>query len=255
MRTFHALGHPGGSARIEDGRQALRGVVQPVRGLPWGGVLRQGQDVERRQVAELVLPARKHDHRLRVPEHVADQGVGQSVVEEHHGAPGLEDAEVRGDDLPVVLRHRHRHDLVRTGENERQSGGYGLRSRVQLRESQGLARMGDVQGGEIRKSPGGAAEHLREPLHPALVRRVHDAGVEHVRQAVGTGVRLRHRLRRPKVATPGYERQRQESRDRSSRQNRRQCLPPLLATIPTFSVTPQCCSSINLPVARASVHA
>ena len=55
-----------------------------------GHPLRQRQDIERRQVADLALPPRENDHRLRVVEHVADQGVGQSGIEEHHGAASLE---------------------------------------------------------------------------------------------------------------------------------------------------------------------
>ena len=31
VRALHALGHPRGPARVEDRRQALRGVIQPVR--------------------------------------------------------------------------------------------------------------------------------------------------------------------------------------------------------------------------------
>ena len=40
---------------------------------------RQGQDVERRQSAEAVLPTREDDHRLCVLEHVGDQGFRQVV--------------------------------------------------------------------------------------------------------------------------------------------------------------------------------
>ena len=99
---------------------------------------RQCQDVERRQVAELVLPARQNDHRLCIIEHVGDQGVGQRGVEEHHRAAGLENAEVRGDDLPVVLRHRHGHDLVGAVEEGRKGRGHGFRPRVKLGKGQGF---------------------------------------------------------------------------------------------------------------------
>ena len=43
VRALHALGHPGGSARVEDGCKALRGVVQPRRRLASGLRLRQGR--------------------------------------------------------------------------------------------------------------------------------------------------------------------------------------------------------------------
>ena len=152
VRALHALGHPGGSAGVEDRRQALRGIVQPGRRLSSGHPLRQRQDVERRQVAELVLPPRENDHRLRIVEHVGDQGVGQGGVEEHHGAAGLENAEVSGHDLPVVLRHRHGHDLIRAREEGRKGRGDLLRSRVELSEGQGLSGVRNLQGREIRET-------------------------------------------------------------------------------------------------------
>ena len=141
VRALDALGHPGGAARVEDRRESLRRVVQPGRRLSSGHALRQRQDVERRQVAKPVLPARENDHRPRVVEHVGDQGVGQGGVEEHHRAAGLEDAEVAGHDLPVVLRHRHGHDLVRAGEEGSDGRGHVLRPRVELGEGQRLPGM------------------------------------------------------------------------------------------------------------------
>ena len=98
----------------------------------------------RRQVAKLVLPPRENDHRLCVVEHVGDQGVGQGGVEEHHGAASLEDAEVRGDDLPVVLRHGHGHDLVGASEEWRKGRGYFFRSRVEFSEGQGFSGVGNL---------------------------------------------------------------------------------------------------------------
>ena len=88
---------------------------------------RQRQDVERRQVAELVLPACEHDHRPGIVQHVGDQRVRQGRVEEHQGPAGLEDREMRRDDLPVVLRHRHGHDLVGAGEERSNGRGHVLR--------------------------------------------------------------------------------------------------------------------------------
>ena len=214
MRALHALGHPGGSAGVEDGRKALRGVVQPGRRLSSGHPLRQRQDVERRQVAEPVLPAGENDHRLGVVEHVGDQGVGQGGVEEHHGAAGLENAEVSGHDLPVVLRHGHGHDLVRAGEEGSKGRGHVLRARVELGEGQGLSGVGNLQGREMRELRGGAAEDLREPADAFLMRHVHEVAVaEDIRQAVWAGVRRRHLLRRPKVPPPRHERQHEDDRE------------------------------------------
>src|SRR4051794_28409895 len=45
-------------------------------------------------------------------------------------------AEVTGDDLPVVLRHRHGHDLVRAVEEGRKGRGHGFRPHVELGKGQ-----------------------------------------------------------------------------------------------------------------------
>ena len=160
-------------------------------GSPSGHPLRQRQDVECRQVAELVLPPRENDHRLCVVEHVGDQGVGQRGIEEHHGAASLENAEVRGHDLPVVLRHGHGHDLVGTCEEGRKGCGHALRSRVEFSEGQGFSGVGNLQGREMRKLLGGAAEDFCEPPDSFLMRYVHEVAVaKDIRQAVWAGVRL-----------------------------------------------------------------
>ena len=186
------------------GGGSLRGILSGKR-----------QDVERRQVAELVLPPRENDHRLCVVEHVGDQGVGQGGVEEHHGSASLENAEVSGHDLPVVLRHGHGHDLVRACEEGRKGRGHAFRSRVELSEGQGLSGVGNLQGREIRKLLGGAAEDLCEPPDSFLMRYVHEVAVaKDIRQAVWAGVRLpRDPLRRPKVPPPRHKRQHKENRE------------------------------------------
>ena len=167
MRALHALGHPGGSACVKDGGKALRGVIQPPRRrFSSGQPLWQRQDVECRQVAELVLPPRENDHRLCVVEHVGEQRVGQGGVEEHHGSASLENAEVSGHDLPVVLRHRHGHDLVGACEEGRKGRGHAFRSLVELGKGQGFSGVGNLQGRKMRKLLGGAAEDFREPPDP-----------------------------------------------------------------------------------------
>jgi hypothetical protein len=144
VRALDALGHPSGAARVKDGRKALRGVVQPGRRFSSGHPFRQRQDIERRQVADLVLPPRENDYRLCVVEHVGDQGVGQGGVEEHQGTASLENAEVSGHDLPVVLRHGHGHHLVGSCEEGRKSRGHAFRSRVELSEGQGFSGVGNL---------------------------------------------------------------------------------------------------------------
>ena len=146
VRALDSLGHPSGAARVKDGRKALRGVVQPRRRFPAGHPLRQRQDVECRQVAELVLPPRQNDYRLCVVEHVGDQGVGQRGIQEHHCAASLENAQVRGHDLPIVLRHGHGHDLVGSCEEGRKGRGHALCSRVEFSEAQGFSGVGNLQG-------------------------------------------------------------------------------------------------------------
>ena len=69
---------------------------------------------------------------------------GKRGVEEHQGAAGLENAEVRGHDLPVVLRHGDGHDLVRAGEEGSNSRGHVFRSRVELGEGQRLSGVRDL---------------------------------------------------------------------------------------------------------------
>ena len=88
--------------------------------------------------------------------------------------PALRIAEVSGDDLPVVLRHRHRHDLIGAGEKGRNGRGNLFRSRVEFGEGQRLPGVGNLQGGEMRKLLGGAAEDLRKPPDPFLMRHVHE---------------------------------------------------------------------------------
>ena len=215
VRALDALGHPGGPARVEDRREALRGVVQPGRRLSPARPLREPEDVESRQAAEAVLAAREDDHRPRVVDHVADQGVRQGRVEEHHGAAGLEDTEVRGHDLPVVLRHRDGHDLVRAREVGRDGPGDRLRARVEFGEGEGLPGVRDLQGREIREPPGGAAEDLREPPGPGLVRRVHEVAIaEDLGQAVRAGVLRPARCPgRPEIEPPRDEGQTDEDRE------------------------------------------
>jgi len=80
-------------------------------------------------------------------------------------------------------------------------------ARIQLGEGQGFPGVGYLQGGKFGKSPGGAAEDLRQPLHSGLVRSVGRVPAENVRQAVRTGV-LRILLAlagHPQVAPPGRE--------------------------------------------------
>ena len=219
MRALHALGHPGGSAGVEDGREALSGVVQPRWLRASGQLVRQCQHVQRRQAAEAVLPARENDHRSCVLKHVGDQGIGQGSVEERHGAAGFENAEMAGNDLPVVLRHGHGHDLIRAREEAGQGGGHLLGFRVELRESQGLPGMWNLQGCMIRESPCGAAEDIRQPLDAFLMRYVQEMRVtKDFLQAVRAGVHLsvRRFLGHPKVSPPRCERQeKQDPDDRS----------------------------------------
>jgi hypothetical protein len=217
VRALDSLGHPSGAARVKNGRKALRGVIQPPRRrFSAGHPLRQRQDVERRQVAKLVLPPRQNDYRLCVVEHVGDQGVGQGGIEDHHRAASLENAKVRGDDLPIVLRHGHGHDLVGSCEEGRKGRGHALCSRIELSEGQGFAGVGNLQGRKMRKFLGRAAEDFREPPDPFLMRHVHEGAVaEDIRQGVLAGIRrpVRHLLRRPKVPPPSHKRQRKENRD------------------------------------------
>ena len=226
--ALHALGHPGGPARVEDRREALRGVVQPGRRFPTARRLRELEDVERRQAAEAVLAPCEDDHRPRVVDHVADQRLRQGRVEEHHGAAGLEDAEVRGHDLPVVLRHRDGHDLVRAREVGSDRPGDRLRARVEFGEGEGLPGERDLQGREIREALGGAAEDLREPPGPGLVRRVHEVAIaEDLGQAVRAGVLRPARCPgRPEVLPPRDEGQSEEDREDGCRDDGQHALSP-----------------------------
>ena len=95
---------------------------------------------------------RENDHRLCIVEHVGDQGFRQAGVEKHHGAASLENAQVRGHDLPVVLRHGHGHHLVRAGEEGGKRRGYFFGSCVELGKGQGLTGVGNLQGREIRET-------------------------------------------------------------------------------------------------------
>jgi hypothetical protein len=90
------------------------------------------------------LPPREYYHRLSVVEHVSDHGIGQGSVQEHQGTASLEDAEVRGHDLPVVLRHCHCHDLVGAREELSKCSGYFFRLRVEFSKGQGFSGVGDL---------------------------------------------------------------------------------------------------------------
>ena len=169
MRAFDTLRHPGGSTGVEDGRQTLGWIIQPGRRLDPVHGLRQPQDVDRRQVAESLQAPSENDHRRGVLEHVADQRLGQTGVEEHHGAASLENAEVGGDDLPVVLRHGDGHDLVWTGKKGREGGGNVLGPGIELAEGQGLTGVWNLESSEVGESLGGSTEHVGEPLDPFLM--------------------------------------------------------------------------------------
>jgi len=199
VRALHPLGHPGGSARVEDTSEALSWVIQPWWRHAATFRLGQTQHIDRRQAAEAVLPAREDDHWLSVLQHVGDQVVRQGSVEEHHGATSLKDAEVGGHNLRAVLRHGHRYHLIRACEEGRNGRGNDFCPGIEFSECQGLSGVGDLQGREIGEPRGGAAEDLGEPLDTLLVRYIDHAVVaKDIRQPVRTGVLL---LNRPLRAT------------------------------------------------------
>jgi hypothetical protein len=80
---------------------------------------------------------------------VSDHGIGQRSVQEHQGTASLENGEVRGDDLPVVLRHCHCHDLVGASEEWRKCTGYFFRSRVEFSKGQGFSGVGICKAGKF----------------------------------------------------------------------------------------------------------
>jgi len=180
-----------------------------------GHRLGQGHDVERGQVAEASLAAREYDHRLCVIEHVCDQRLGHGRIEEHQRTASLQNAEVTGHDLPVVLRHGHSHDLVRAREVGRQGCRHIFGLCFELSEGKRFSGVGNLQGRVIRKLPGGAAENVREPLDPLLVRNVHEVAVaKGFRQAVWTGIFLPGLLLpRPEVPPPRHKRQYKKDRN------------------------------------------
>ena len=214
MGALHSLGHAGGSTGVEDARKALGGVVKPWRRLTGWRIARQRQHIERRQIAELLLSPGENDHWPGVVEHVVDEGVRQAGVEKHQRTAGLENTEVSGHDLPVVLRHGHGHDLVRAREEGRKGRGHVFGSRVELSEGQGFPGVGNLQRGEVRVFPGRAAEDLAKPPDTLLMGNIYQVIViKHLGQAVGAGVRLavRHRFRRPQITPPRHIRQRKEN--------------------------------------------
>ena len=188
MRALDSRGHPGGAARVKDGRKALRGVVQPRRQFPAGHPLRQRQDVECLQVAELALPPRQNDYRLCVAEHVGHQGVGQRGIQEHHCAASLENAQVRGHDLPIVLRHGHGHDLVGSCEESRKGCGDALCSSVEFSEAQGgssqvwgicnAVRCGNFSAERLKTSVSHPDPVLMEYVHEVAVANIAELTAE-----------------------------------------------------------------------------
>ena len=145
---------------------------------------------------------------------MADQGIRQAGVEKHQGAAGPENTQVRGYDLPVVLRHGHGHHLIRASEEGGKSCGYLFGSRVELSEAEGLSAVGNLQRSKIRVFFGRAAEYLAKPPDTPLMGNVYQVIViKHLGQAVGAGVRLavRHRFRRPQITPPRHIRQRKEN--------------------------------------------
>ena len=112
-------------------------------------------------------------------------------IEEHHRAARLENAEMGGHDLPVVLLHGHGHDLVRAGEEGRQRSGDGVGSRVELGEGQAFSSVGYLQGRVVREFHGGAAEDIGQPPRSSLMWSIHEVAVsENIPQAVLAGVHL-----------------------------------------------------------------
>ena len=82
----------------------------------------------------------------------------------------------------------------------------------------------------MRELLGGAAEDLRKPLDPFLMRHVHEGPVaEHIRQAVRAVVRRRDLLRRPKVPPPRRIGQRKQHRKSRCQENGCQISSCLLA--------------------------
>ena len=134
------------------------------------------------------MAARENDRRLCVAEHVGQQSFGQGGVEEHHRAARLEDAEVSGDDLPVVLRHSHGHHLIGARKEGRKCRGHALRLRVEFGVGQKLPSVRNVQRRMLRKSLDGPAKDFRQPADPPLMGDVDDIAVEDISETVGAGV-------------------------------------------------------------------
>ena len=191
MRAFNALGHAGRSARVEDGCQALRRIIQP----PWRWASRaclgQSQDIKRWQAAKIALALGEHDNRPCVLKYVGEQCFGQGGVEKQHGPASLENAKVRGDDRPVVLGHGDGHHLIGPGEEGTHGGSQSFGAHVELRECQRLTAVGDLQGRVMRKAPGRAAEDFGQPLNVFLLRNARKVAVsKDLSQAERTGVML-----------------------------------------------------------------
>ena len=162
----------------------------------------------------LSLPARDNDDRPCVIQHVGDEGFGQRGIEKKHGTAGLKDAEMRGHDLPIVLRHGHGNDLIGSREIARKGRRDVFRPCVELSEGNGLSGVRNLQGREMRKLLSGAAEYLCEPADSLLMRHVQELPViKDVGQAVLGGIRLsaRRLVRHPKIPPPGRKRQQTES--------------------------------------------
>jgi hypothetical protein len=144
---------------------------------------------------------------------VAGQGFRQGGVEKHHGTAGLEDAKMRGHDLPVVLLHGHSHDLVRACKEGRKGCCYLFSLCIQLSVGQRFSRVRNLQSRVIRELPRRAVKNISQPLNSFLMRNIHQVPVvKKIRQAIGAGILLpmRHLLRRPKVSPPRNKRKYEE---------------------------------------------
>jgi len=136
-------------------------------------------------------------------------------VEEHKCAAGLQDAEMRGDNLPVVLRYGDGDDLVWAIKILGHGRGNVFSPRVKLRIGKRLTCMGNLERNVIGVSRGGAAEDLRQPSHASLMRDIDECALpKSVRKTIGALVwqLTRTLLTRPKIPSPSQINDEQKQR-------------------------------------------
>ena len=146
-------------------------------------------DIDGGQVTKARFPAGEHEHRIGIGKHVLDQRLRGGRIEKEHHATSPQHPQVGSHDVRAVLRHRHRHHLIRPAKKRLHRHSDLLRRPIKLGIGQPLTGVRHLQGGKLGKAGRRPGKHLMQPPHAPLMRSVDEVMIaEVIGEAKWTGV-------------------------------------------------------------------